>query len=342
MAPIFEAPAAHDSGGYGPREWEGEAPVTAVGEWETEWEQSTTDGEWELPEAQEMEWEQPFTSEWEMASELPGSQEWEQSAAGEWEWEQPGAAFGEAEWEADAFSFGGLLSGIGNIAKKVAPGAVKALASMVPGAGPLIAPALGNLTQSLLSEAEARVAEAEAEAFGGSQGEAEVGGSETAQEAALSELLAADAAETRSAPDALSTISATLPVTIRIMRADRPTRAVVPTLTRANTRLSRSLMRHGPRGRQLLRAVPTIQRLGVGTMQSAARSGRPVTPPVAVGSMAAATRRVLGNPRRAEAVIRRNAALRQRTAPPYPRRPLVYQPRPAVAHHPHHHAGYGW
>jgi hypothetical protein len=51
---------------------------------------------------------------------------------------------------------------------------------------------------------------------------------------------------------------------------------------------------------------------------------------------------VLGNPRRAEAVVRRNAALRQRTAPPHPRRALVYQPRRTGSYHPGRYAGERW
>jgi hypothetical protein len=51
---------------------------------------------------------------------------------------------------------------------------------------------------------------------------------------------------------------------------------------------------------------------------------------------------VLGNPRRTEAVVRRNAALRQRTAPPYPRRALVYQPHRTGSYHPGRYAGERW
>jgi hypothetical protein len=108
----------------------------------------------------------------------------------------------------------------------------------------------------------------------------------------------------------------------------------MPVLTQANARVARTIARSGPQGRQLLRAMPSIQRVAVGTLKSAARSGQRVTPPLAVGAMAAATRRVLGNPRRAEVVVRRNLALRQRTAPPHPRRALVYQPQRRTPYHP--------
>src|SRR5262249_4906424 len=134
--------------------------------------------------------------------------------------------------------------------------------------------------------------------------------------------------------EAASTIAATLPLTITIMRADRTVRRVMPTLTQANARLARTIARSGPQGRQLLRTLPTTQRLAIGTIKAAARSGRRVPPPLAVGAMAAATNRVLGNPRRVEVVVNRNLALRRRTAPAHPRRALVYQPQRRVPYHP--------
>jgi hypothetical protein len=305
MAPIFEAPAAHEGVHETAHEWEWEHPEThEAHEWE---------GEWESPEAHE--WE---------------SHEWEHPEAHEaHEW--------EGEWEADPFfgkMFKKIASGIGSVAKRIAPRAIGALASMIPGAGAVLGPLATQLTQSLLKEGEAMAAEAEAEAFGGSHGEAEIGHSETAHEAALAELLAAEAAMAGSEAEAASTISATLPLTITIMHADRAVRPVMPVLTQANARVARTIARSGPQGRQLLRAMPSIQRVAVGTLKSAARSGQRVTPPLAVGAMAAATRRVLGNPRRAEVVVRRNLALRQRTAPPHPRRALVYQPQRRTPYHP--------
>jgi hypothetical protein len=324
MAPIFEAPAAHEAAHETAHEWEWEHPEAH--EWEShewEWEHPETHEvhEWEHPEAHEMhEWEHPETHE---------SHEWEHPEVHEWE---------SHEWErgADPFfgrMFKGLARGLGSIAKRVAPMAVRALGSMVPGLGAVAGPILGQLTQSILGEGEAMAAEAEAEAFGGSHGEAEIGHTETAHEAALSELLAAEAAMASSEAEAVSAISATLPLTIHIMRAGRATRPVMPALTQANARVARAMLRAGgPGGRQLLRTMPSIQRLAAGTINAAARAGRPVTPALAVGAMAAATRRILGNPRRVDVLVNRNLALRQQTAPPHPRHALVYQPH-RHAHH---------
>ena len=190
MAPIFEAPAAHEATHETAHEWEWEHPEAH--EWEShEW-------EWEHPEAHEVhEWEHPEVHEWEH----PEVHEWEHPEMHEThEWEHPEVHEWEThEWErgADPFfgrMFKGLARGLGSIAKRVAPMAVRALGSMIPGVGAIAGPMLGQLTQSILGEGEAMAAEAEAEAFGGSHGEAEIGHTETAHEAALSELLAAEAA----------------------------------------------------------------------------------------------------------------------------------------------------
>jgi hypothetical protein len=343
MAATFEAPASHEMAHEAAHEWEWEHPEAQ--EWEAH--------EWEHPEAHEWEaheWETPEAHEWETHEwEHPEAHEWETGEAHEWEhpeaheWEHPEAQ----EWEtpeADPF-FGGLkrrlLKGVAGLARRVAPGAVRALAGMIPGVGAIAGPLLGQLTQRLVSESEYLASEAEAEAFGGSNGESEIGSSEVAHEAALSELLAAEAAAAGSEAEAVSTIAATLPLTITVMRARSAVRPVIPTLNQANMRLSRSLRRSGPQGRQLLRTVPTIQRRAVGNIVAAARAGVPVTPPLAARAMAAATRSVLNNPSRVEIAVGRNMMLRRRTAPPTPRRALTYRPRRPTPYSPRRAMAYG-
>jgi hypothetical protein len=306
MSAIFEAPVSHEAVHETAHEWEWEHPESH--EWETH--------EWESRE-----WESPEAHEWE-------SHEWESPEAHEWE---------SHEWEADPFfgkMFKRLGRGLGSLAKRVAPMAVRALGSMIPGVGAIAGPLLGQLAGSLVGQGEAMAAEVEREAFGGSNGEAEVGQTEAAHETALSELLAAEAAASTSEAEAMSTISATLPLTITIMRAGPSVKRVMPALTQANARVARTLRRSSPQGRQLLRAMPTIQRRAVGTLQAAARAGQPVTAPLAIRSMAQATRSVLGSPRRVEMVVARNATLRRRTAPPSPRRALVYLPQRATPYSP--------
>jgi hypothetical protein len=379
MAATFEAPASHEMAHEAAHEWEWEHPEAH--EWEThEWEHPEAHEwethEWEAPEAHEWEtheWETPEAHEWETHEwEAPEAHEWEtherehpeahEWEAHEWEtpeahewetheaheWETPEAHEWEThEWEtpeADPF-FGGLkrrlLKGVAGLARRVAPGAIRALAGMIPGVGAIAGPLLGQLTQRLVSESEYLAAEAEAEAFGGSNGESEIGSSEVAHEAALSELLAAEAAAAGSEAEAVSTIAATLPLTITVMRARRAVRPVIPTLNQANIRLSRSLRRSGPQGRQLLRTMPTIQRRAVGNIVAAARAGVPVTPPLAARAMAAATRSVLTNPSRVEIAVGRNVMLRRRTAPPTPRRALTYRPRRPTPYSPRRAMAYG-
>jgi hypothetical protein len=211
---------------------------------------------------------------------------------------------------------------------------------MIPGVGAIAAPIAGQLTSQLLKEGAMEAAEMEAEFFGTSEAEAEVGHTEAAHEAALTEMLAAEATEAESEAEAESVLATTLPITITIMGGRRALRPVMPTLAQANGRLVSVLRRQGPAGRQLLRLVPTIQRRAVATMRAAARSGQPVTGPLAVRAMAAATRSVLGNPRLVQRAVTRNAVLRQRVAPPSPRRAAVFTPGRVAPFHPRRAAGY--
>jgi len=233
----------------------------------------------------------------------------------------------EDEWEDEADRFLGkalggfkkLASMAAPLAKQLAPVAMKALGGMVPGLG-AIAPLLGQFLQ----EGEAEAAQLESH-FLSPESIGEIG-HEAAHEAALTELIAHEAAEAATEAEAEAVLAATLPITITIMGAGRQLRPVVPAMTQATSRLTKVLRRQGPVGRQLLRTVPAIQRRAVGTLKAAANSGQPVTAPVAVRAMAAATRRVLGSPTQVRRAIVRNGVVRQRVAPPTPRRTAVYRP----------------
>jgi hypothetical protein len=204
-------------------------------------------------------------------------------------------------------------------AKTLAPFATKALMSVIPG-GAALAPFAGKLVSTLVKEGEMEAAQLEAEVFGTNAAEAEVANTEVAHEAALTEVLAAQAAEATTEAEAEMALGSALPITITIMGGRRALRPVMPVLAQANARLAGMLRRQGPAGRQLLRTIPAIQRRTVATLKAAARSGQPITGATAVRAMAAATNRVLSNPQRVQRAIVRNAVLRQRTAPPNPRR----------------------
>ena len=381
MAAIFEAPATHEGIHEAAHEWEWEhqegAHQPETQEWESnpEWEGGYESHEWESPSGEweaNPEWEggyethewegTPESHEWEGTHEWEGgfeNQEWEggyeahewESPSGEWEanpeWEggyETHEWETNPEWEADPFfgkAFKAIGRGVGKLAKRLAPFAVRALGGMIPGVGAIAGPVLGQIAQRALREGGMAANEIEAEAFGGSHGEAEVGNSEVAHEAALAELLAAEAAEATSEAEAMSAIAATLPLTITIMRGSSIVRPVVPVLTQGTARLARTLRSQHPHGRQLLRTMPTIQRRAVGTIVAAARNGQPVTAPLAVHSLAQATRSILGSPQRAQTAVNRNVVLRQRTAPPSPRRALVFQPQRPAPYNPRRVGMYG-
>ena len=210
-----------------------------------------------------------------------------------------------------------LFSQLAPLAGQLAPGVAHSLRGLVRAAS--TTPPLAGAT---VQQGEIGAGEVEERLFGPGEAVPEVGVSGQAHEAALTEVLAAEAAEAPTALEAAATIAATLPLTITIMRADQPLRPVVPALTQATGRLTTTLIRQGPAGRQLLRTVPAIQRRTVATLVTARRGGQRVTTPLAVQALAASAHNVLGNPRRVHAVVARNAAIRHRAGPPNPRRRL--------------------
>ena len=179
---------------------------------------------------------------------------------------------------------------------------------------PEIAALLRQLSSALAS-GESAANQAESAFFGANEIHGELAANDRAHEAALTEVLAAEAAHSMDEREAGALIGATLPVTIRIM-AGRPLRPVVPALARANTRLVVGLRRSGPAGPQLVRLVPTIQRRAVATLGAVARSGRPVTPRIVAPVVAAQAARVLSTPSIAGPALLRNTAVRRVTVAP--------------------------
>jgi hypothetical protein len=80
---------------------------------------------------------------------------------------------------------------------------------------------------------------------------------------------------------------------------------LAPRLTRGIGKIARGLHRR-PAGRRLLRTVPTIARRTVHSIARQAAHGRPVTPRMAVRTLARQTRRVLGSPRVRGQALRRH------------------------------------
>jgi hypothetical protein len=325
-------------------------------EWETSHEATHYSNPYSNPEwetSHEAQYSNPYSNpEWETSHEAQYSNpysnpefedEWETSPAAQYSNPYSNPEF-EDEWEAshethysNPYSnpedegeyffkskfFRKIGRGLTKLAKIAAPFVVKGLTSMIPGVGVIAAPFAGKLTRALLREGEMEAEQMEAEFFGANEAETEVASTEVAHEAALTEFLAAQAAEASTEAEAEAHIGATLPLTITIaggMRGRSAVRPVMPVLSQATGVLAKSLIQQGPNGRQLLRLVPTIQRRTMTTLKALSRSGQPINSATAVKAMAAATQRVLNNPTLVQKAIDRNVVLRQRTAPPSPRR----------------------
>jgi hypothetical protein len=182
-------------------------------------------------------------------------------------------------------------------------------------AQPTIGTLLRQLSQ-LLNVGEAVAAEAEASYFGTNEMHTELGAHENAHEAALTEVLAAEAAHATTEAEAEALLGSALPITIRIMGGPGSIRPLIPTLTRSNARLVSSIRRSGPGSQQLLRAVPAIQRRTIASIRAARRAGRPVGPRMVPQIMAGQAARVLGTPHICGRALLRNAAIRRGTVAP--------------------------
>ena len=231
--PEWETPEAHPYGNpYASTEWNTTRPEAHPYSMEGH-------PEWETPEAHP--YGNPYAStEWELPEAHPYSQEMEDYASTEWEDE------GEFFFKRAFRGLKSLAKRLVPIGKLLAPLAARALGSMIPGLGVIAGPLAGQLTRQLVREGEMEAMEVEAQFFGTNESEAEVGQTEAAHEAALTELLAHEAAQAESEAEAEALLGGTLPITITIMGGRRALRPVMPTLTQANGRLVQVLRRQGP------------------------------------------------------------------------------------------------
>jgi hypothetical protein len=260
----------------------------------------------------------PEAHEWETGA-ASQSNPYSNSELGEWEAHEAAHALSpEAEEEGEFFFRRGLQRLVrvaAPYARLLAPLAARTLVGMIPGYG-VAGPPASRLVGALLREGAQAAIQLEAEFFGTNEAEAEVGQSEAAQEAALMEVLAAEASHSESESEAAALVGAALPIGLRALGASRSLRYIIPTLVFANARLVRLLHRRGPAGRRLLRLVPTVLRWTIASLGAAQRAGRSVTPALALQIMAGHAARILGTPRLCVRVIVRNAVIRQRTVAP--------------------------
>jgi hypothetical protein len=324
---LFETPAAHAANyqnPYSTPEFEDEWATPAAN---NPYSSPEYEGEWEMQEANHYNnaYSTPeYENEWETSGANPYGNpeyEWEMPTANaygnpEYEWEMPANAYGNPEYEYEAE----FWNRIKKLAKKYAPMVAGKLAGMVPVVGTALAPLASQLTSHLVKEGEMEATQMEAELFGMNEAVAEVANTEVAHEAALTEFLATQAAEATNEAEAQAAIGAALPIAIKAMGGSKALRPITPTLSQANAAVAGTLVKQGPVGKQLLTVMPTIHRRAIGMLKAAARAGKPITGAMAIKAMAAASHQVLGNPQKVQQAMVRNAALRQRTAPPSPRR----------------------
>lgn len=242
----------------------------------------------------------------------------------EWEIQEAGhsvysARVEETEWEAP-FLFQQVLHNIRNIAQATAPiakqiGAIaaKRLMQTTSELGNRINPRTNRLLKTLLQEGDRSAAYLETEWFGYAASEMEILPDSIAYDAALSEVLAAEASHSHSEREASAFMGAALPITIRTMGGSRTVRPVTPALLNGIVRLVHLLCQQGPAGHRLLRLVPSILRRTIISLQTAQHLGYPLSSSLVGQVIASHTDRIFGNPRLVSQLITRNAVIRQHT-----------------------------
>ena len=166
------------------------------------------------------------------------------------------------------------------------------------------------------AQGESEASTQEAHLFGANEFETEVAANEVAQQAALTEVMAAEASHTESESEAQALLGAALPISMRVMGGRIGIRRLTPALLRVNAQLVLNLHRQGTPGRQLLRVMPSVQRRTVSTLGAMQRSGQPVTPAVAANVMKGHAARVLTTPHICRKALTRNMIVRQQTVAP--------------------------
>jgi hypothetical protein len=316
-------------------------------EFEEEWETpeghpySNPEMEWELHEGHpysnpysnpEMEWEMheghpysnpEFEEEWELHEGHPYSNPYSNP---EMEWEMhEGHPYSNPEMEDEADRF---IPIIAKAATRLLPNAISVGRNLIrgmrqrPGSRRRVGgrnQQIAGLFQQLgriFAQGEYEAATHEAHLFGANEFETEVAAHEIAHQAALSEVMAAEAAHTESASEAQALMGATLPISMRVMGGTIGIRRQTPTLLRVNAQLVLKFRRQGAAGRQLTRALPSIQRRTIASLKRVEQTGQPVTPAIAARVMTGQAARVLTTPHICRRALTRNMIVRQQTVAP--------------------------
>jgi hypothetical protein len=206
------------------------------------------------------------------------------------------------------------------LAKYLAPTTASILLDSIPGSRRYINSLTIQLLHPLLQQGDRHTRQKEAEFFAiyeaGYEAEIKIANTGAAYEAALMEVLAAEASHTQSESEAAALIGTTLPMAFRVMDGRYLLRSVLPTLLATTARLVRFLHRHSRASRRLFRLVPVILRRAIATLVAARRWGCPITPALVNCIMAIQSRRIFANSRLVIDAIARNALIRFSTVAP--------------------------
>ena len=181
--------------------------------------------------------------------------------------------------------FGSGLSKILSASKQFAPQIATLIGGALGGpAGAALGGKLGSLAKQLEGDEEMD-----------SDEELNAASNVSPVDDSLSESLADTA--TRLPPALAQSMGSAITVTLA-SRAPLPVKAVLPILVRASGDIARSLAAtRDPRVRQLIRALPTIQKRTIATLDAKARAGKAITPRTAVRVMRRQSNRILTNPK---------------------------------------------
>jgi len=128
----------------------------------------------------------------------------------------------------------------------------------------------------------------------------------------MAEHLAHMAANSQSEAEAEAFLGALIPTVARGISAAAPVISrVVPQVIRPLAQAGRALLQ-SPQTRPLVRTFPTIARNSVATLAQRVAKGQPVNARVAARTVAGNVAQVLGNPRRASAVMKRSRQIHSR------------------------------
>lgn len=209
-------------------------------------------------------------------------------------------------------SFRQTLQGIQQVARVTAPIAQQ-LAPLVARTllGSTAQPRLRvrRLIQVLLQTGDLETEYLEAEFFGINAADVGVADSEAAREAALTEVLAAEASHSRNSSEASAFVGTIVPIVVQSI-GGRPLRSILSVLIAETAHLVQLL--HRQRARRLFRLIPTILRRTIVSLRSTPRFGHPITPFLARRIFAAHAFRVFDDARLVQFTLIRNAVIQQR------------------------------